>query len=312
MKGRYPSTVSFLLFFVHVFLWSSTTEARIKLPANKTVPAVIIFGDSIVDTGNNNNNLLSPARSNFPPYGRDFRGGKPTGRYSNGKVPSDLLVDELGIKELLPPYAAPKLTPQDVLTGVCFAVGGVGYDPLTSKLAAVPPLTDQLEKFKEYIEKLKVIAGEERTKFILANSVIFVVLSSNDIANTYFTARVRSLQYDVPAYTDFMVSHASEFVKALFELGTRRIAVLGAPPIGCVPSQRTLGGGIERNCYEQENEAAKLFNSKLSASLDSFKSNVSPDARIVYVDIYYPLLDIIQNPTQYGKFVRSICLKSFD
>lgn len=103
-------------------------------------------------------------------------------------------------------------------------------------------------------------------------------------------------------------SYVSNYVfvnwKKLYAVGTRRIAVIGAPPIGCVPSQRTTGGGIERNCYEQENEAAKMFNSKLSASLDSLKPKLSPDARIIYVDIYYPLLDIIQNPTQYGKFVN--------
>ncbi|XP_062119472.1 GDSL esterase/lipase EXL3-like [Humulus lupulus] len=300
---RNPSTASFLIICVDmIILWCSFTEGRVKIARNKTVSAVIMFGDSIVDTGNNNNNILSPARSNFPPYGRDFRGGKSTGRYSNGKVPSDLFADGLGIKELLPPYADPNLTPKDLLTGVCFAVGGVGYDPFTSKLANVPPLSDQLEKFKEYIEKLKGIAGEEKTKFILANSIILIVLSSNDIANTYFAAvAFRRLQYDISSYTDLMVSYATDFVKDLYGLGARRIGVMGAPPIGCVPSQRTVGGGIKRNCYDEENEAAIMFNSKLSASLDSLTKNyVSRDTRLVYVDIYYPLLDVIQNPTRYG------------
>lgn len=64
---------------------------KLKLPANVSVPAVIVFGDSIVDTGNNNNNMKTFARCNFLPYGRDFEGGLPTGRFSNGKVPADLL-----------------------------------------------------------------------------------------------------------------------------------------------------------------------------------------------------------------------------
>ena len=63
-------------------------QMKLKLPANVSVPAVIMFGDSIVDTGNNNNNFN--ARCNFLPYGKDFQGGRPTGRYSNGKVPADL------------------------------------------------------------------------------------------------------------------------------------------------------------------------------------------------------------------------------
>ena len=82
------STKFFFLSFVFAVLCSS--EAVIQIPNNETVPAVIMFGDSIVDTGNNNG-LTSAVKCDFPPYGRDFNGGMPTGRFSNGKVPSDFL-----------------------------------------------------------------------------------------------------------------------------------------------------------------------------------------------------------------------------
>ena len=52
------------------------------------VPALIIFGDSVVDVGNNNN-LLTLVKANFPPYGRDFESHKPTGRFCNGKLATD-------------------------------------------------------------------------------------------------------------------------------------------------------------------------------------------------------------------------------
>lgn len=54
------------------------------------IPAIFMFGDSIVDPGNNNNRLTE-AKANFPPYGQDFPGGVATGRFSNGLVPGDLL-----------------------------------------------------------------------------------------------------------------------------------------------------------------------------------------------------------------------------
>lgn len=54
------------------------------------VPAMFIFGDSLIDNGNNNN-LASLAKANYYPYGIDFRGG-PTGRFSNGYT----MVDEIG------------------------------------------------------------------------------------------------------------------------------------------------------------------------------------------------------------------------
>ncbi|KAJ9675066.1 hypothetical protein PVL29_024140 [Vitis rotundifolia] len=290
------SSSSTIPLFVSVFIILCSTEALVKLPDNETVPALIVFGDSIVDPGNNNH-LVTVAKGNFPPYGRDFIGGIPTGRFSNGKIPSDFIAEELGIKEIVPAYLDPTLQPSDLLTGVSFASGASGYDPLTSKIPSVLSLSDQLEMFKEYTGKLKAMVGEERTNTILSKSLFLVVQSSNDIASTYFT--VRREQYDFASYADLLVTWASSFFKELYGLGARRIAVFGAPPLGCLPSQKSLAGGIQRECVENYNEAAKLFNTKLSSGLDSLNTNF-PLAKFVYVDIYNPLLDIIQNPQKSG------------
>lgn len=53
------------------------------------VPALFIFGDSVVDVGNNNNDLYTIVKANFLPYGRDFPNHKSTGRFCNGKLASD-------------------------------------------------------------------------------------------------------------------------------------------------------------------------------------------------------------------------------
>lgn len=60
--------------------------------------------------------------------------------------PFILPADVLGIKELLPPYANSNLQPEDLITGVCFASGGAGFDPLTSQTAVIKEkLFDRLE-----------------------------------------------------------------------------------------------------------------------------------------------------------------------
>jgi hypothetical protein len=56
----------------------------------KLVPTVLFFGDSILDTGNNNQRIIF-TRANFPPYGRDFVGKKATGRFSNAKIIPDII-----------------------------------------------------------------------------------------------------------------------------------------------------------------------------------------------------------------------------
>ncbi|KAL2319171.1 hypothetical protein Fmac_033047 [Flemingia macrophylla] len=291
------SLLQHLLLLLSVVVWE--TIAVLQLPPNVSVPAVLVFGDSVMDTGNNNNNFITEARCNFPPYGKDFPGGVPTGRFGNGKVPSDIIVDELGIKEFLPAYLDPNLQPEELATGVCFASGGAGYDPLTSQTAACISLSGQLDLFKEYIGKLRGLVGEERTQFILANSLFIVEFGTNDISNTYFLSRIRELQYDFPSYADILLNSASNFLKEIYGLGARRIAVFNVPPIGCLPSQRTAAGGIQRNIVVKYNDAVQFFNAKLSMQLHSLNLNF-PDSRIVYIDIYTPLLDIILNYQKYG------------
>lgn len=55
-------------------------------------PAAFIFGDSLVDAGNNNY-IASLSKANYPPNGIDFDGHQPTGRYTNGRTIVDILGD---------------------------------------------------------------------------------------------------------------------------------------------------------------------------------------------------------------------------
>lgn len=90
------------------------------------------------------------------------------------------------------------------------------------------------------------------------------------------------------------------YKQKLHEYGARRIQVFGVPPLGCVPSQRTVAGGPTRSCVGRFNDATKLYNAKLSANLDSLSRNLRGNT-LIYIDIYDSLLDIILDPQQYGK-----------
>ncbi|CAN0918808.1 GDSL esterase/lipase EXL3 [Linum grandiflorum] len=267
-------------------------------PTQKKAPAMLIFGDSILDSGNNNY-LKTIVKCDFPPYGRDFVTRKPSGRFCNGKVPSDFAVSYLGLKDLLPPSLDPTLTLRDLATGVSFASGGSGYDPATPHGASVLSLSDQLELFKDYKGKLSKGMGEERAASIVSQSAYLIGVGSDDLVNTYFPNPIKRMQYDVGSYTDLMATYASSFYEELYRLGARRIGVLSLPPVGCLPSQRTLGGGINRNCSATYNQAAQLFNSKLSSLLQSL-AHKHPDALFLYLDVYDRLNSMVQHPDQYG------------
>ncbi|KAL0693660.1 hypothetical protein Bca4012_060840 [Brassica carinata] len=281
-------------------LWLALVIIAVKTKAakqgnNGTIPALIVFGDSIMDTGNNNG-LHTILKCNFPPYGKDFPGGYATGRFSDGKVPSDLIAEKLGLTKTLPAYMSPNLKPEDLLQGVTFASGGTGYDPLTAKMMSVISVWDQLTYFKQYIATIKQHFGEEKAQYILDHSFYLVVSSSNDLAHTFLA---QSYKYDRTSYANFLADSAAKFVRELHKLGARKIGVFSAVPVGCVPLQRTMFGGLfTRRCNKPLNKMAKQFNSRLSPALDSLDKEL--DGVIFYINVYDTLFDIIQNPGQYG------------
>ncbi|XP_020590846.1 GDSL esterase/lipase EXL3-like [Phalaenopsis equestris] len=275
-----------------------TTGFAVNQTIKPPVPAVILFGDSILDSGNNNN-IKTLLKCNFPPYGKDFVGHIPTGRFSNGKIPGDIIASSLGVKELVPAYLSPKLGDEELLTGVSFASGSTGYDPITSIVASVISMEDQLKLFEEYKEKVEAIAGKARAEIIISESLFIVCAGTNDFINTYFPTLFRKLHYDVPSYVNFLVAKASDFVQKLYKMGARRIGFIGLPPIGCLPSQISFAGYTARECVEAHNQAALLYNSKISAEIKSLATNFR-DKKLVYINIYTILFDIIQRPSLYG------------
>ncbi|KAM4108121.1 hypothetical protein ACB094_03G021600 [Castanea mollissima] len=262
---------SFILFILQVYacLFFCTRGAQ----TNKTFSAIFSFGDSILDTGMNNNLLSS--RCNYPPYGRDFPGKVATGRFCNGKNPTDLIAEALGIKDTVPAYLKPNLQSDDLLTGVGFASGGSGIDPLTSSTLGVVAMSQQLQYFKDYIGKLTGVAGEEKAKVIIANSLVLMSAGNNDIGVSY-TASLRKLEYTFPAYCVQLVTWSTTFLE---------------------PSARFTGGS---SCSMVANLGAQMYNNLLKAGIASLKSK-HPDAKLVFFDIFTPLVNIASNPQQFGK-----------
>ncbi|XP_078162293.1 GDSL esterase/lipase EXL3-like [Carex rostrata] len=293
--------------YLYIFLLLVNVSVLQSNAAVPQVPALIVFGDSITDPGNNNGLQFSWAKCNFPPYGRDFKDQRATGRFSNGKIPPDFLASQLGIKEYLPAYLDPELSDEDLLTGVSFASGGAGFDDISAKLASAYTLWDQLQMFKEYKIKIEKVAGIERASKIVSDSVYLIFLGNNDIMTTYFSTNIRS-NYDIPSYVNYLVQAASSFNKNLYDLGARNIAVLGVPPLGCVPAVRTLRGGITRECVDIYNEATLLFNTELSAEMTRLAPEL-PGSKIIYMDVYSILLDLIMNSSHYGfdEVTRGCC-----
>ncbi|KAK6271693.1 hypothetical protein POUND7_008776 [Theobroma cacao] len=294
------TTNHFILTVILIWMILINTCSPIKPTPQPKFPAIIIFGDSTVDTGNNNY-ISTLFKANKPPYGKNFPGHIPTGRFSDGLLVPDFVASFLGIKEAVPPFLEPKLSEDELCTGVSFASAGSGYDDLTTKLSNVIPVSKQIQLFKSYIVKLKGIVGEKEVKNITGEALVIVSAGSNDLVFNFFDIPTRRYEFNISGYQHFLLQRLENFVKELYHLGCRKMVVAGLPPIGCLPIQMTakFENPKDRKCLEDQNSIAQSYNKKLAKLLPQIQA-MRPRSKIVYADVYESLIDMINHPRRYG------------
>ncbi|KAM7260282.1 hypothetical protein ACFE04_016023 [Oxalis oulophora] len=262
--------------------------------------AVLVFGDSTVDTGNNNY-IPTIMKGDIFPYGKDYAGHIANGRFSNGKLVPDFIANFFGIKESVPPFLDPNLSDDDIRTGVSFASAGTGFDDLTAQVSNVIPIWKQIDMFKKYIERLRGIVGEAEANKTIYNSLVIISAGTNDFAIGYYNLPIKSLSFSVSGYQDFLLGKLQNLLKELYELGCRNIVVAGLPPVGCLPISMSakLQFFPVRTCLEDQNSDARAYNNKLTSLLPQIQAQLQ-GSRLFYADIYKPLNELLQNPAKHG------------
>ncbi|XP_042026489.1 GDSL esterase/lipase At5g45960-like [Salvia splendens] len=299
----------FLLHFLALIVFAQQTAEAKRLAENEiskknsSISAFFVFGDSTVDAGNNNY-IQTISRSNFPPYGKDLPDHIATGRFTNGKLVTDFLSSYAGIKDMIPPYLDPTLTVDDLKTGVCFASAGTGFDPLTAQINVVIPIQNQLKYFKEYKSRMEVEIGKEKTRRLINKALFVISAGTNDfMVNYYGPMQTRSRTYNISSYQDFILHQALELTQALLKMGSKKIAFVGLPPIGCVPAVITLNSDnalTHRACIQRFSDVARRYNTLLQIKLAALQKQITPSANVLYIDIYNPIDRMVRNPQQFG------------
>ncbi|KAL3508471.1 hypothetical protein ACH5RR_027872 [Cinchona calisaya] len=267
------------------------------LSEGQSVPAVYVFGDSLVDVGNNNYIDGSLLKANYPFNGIDYPGGKSTGRFSNGKNAADFLAERVRLPTS-PPYLSN--TSDVFLKGVSFASGGSGLFNSTGQgfLRKTLSLPQQVDYFTTLHQRLVKQLGADGAQQHLSKSLFVVVIGSND-AFAYFESKNNKKVAKVPQeqYINDMISILQELLKQIHSLGARKFVVSGIPTLGCCPGQRHDSSTEE--CNHATNDLAIKYNQQLASMLAGLKSDIN-DFNYSYFDSYTTMYDIIQNPATYG------------
>ncbi|KAL4576684.1 hypothetical protein LXL04_012782 [Taraxacum kok-saghyz] len=265
--------------------------------------AFFVFGDSLVDSGNNNY-LVTSARADAPPYGIDHPTHRATGRFSNGYNIPDLISQRIGSVPTLP-YLSPELNGQKLLIGANFASAGIGILNDTGiQFVNIIRAPLQLEYFKQYQRRVSALIGAEKTKQLVNNALVLMTLGGNDFVNNYYLVPLsaRSRQYSIQNYVPFIISEYRKILKRLYELGARKVLVTGTGPLGCVPAelaQHSRNG----ECAAELQKASALYNPQLDNMLTSLNNEIGGHV-FIGVNTKEMHNDFMSNPRAYG-FVTS-------
>ncbi|GLU08522.1 hypothetical protein SLE2022_254290 [Rubroshorea leprosula] len=264
------------------------------------IPAAFVFGDSLVDAGNNNY-ITSLSKANYIPNGIDL--GGPTGRFTNGRTIVDIIGQELGFKSFPPPYLAPTTKGPVVLQGVNYASGGGGILNKTGEVfGGRINLDAQIDNFANTREDIIYNIGAPAAIELFESSMFSVTVGSNDFINNYLTPVLSAAERNLVSPEQFvvtMVTRLRQQLTRLYSLGARKMVVTNVGPIGCIPYERDLNPDAGENCVCSANQLAQLFNSKLKILVNELRTSLEGSV-LVYADVYHIVDDILQSYILYG------------
>ncbi|XP_038903481.1 GDSL esterase/lipase 1-like [Benincasa hispida] len=268
---------------------------------------LFVFGDSIIDTGNNNYiNTIPTAQSNYPPFGQTFF-KYPSGRWSDGRVVPDFFAEYANL-----PLVFPYLYPGNkrYIDGINFASGGAGALDEVNRGFGVISLKTQAKSFNKVERILRKQLGKTQAKMLLSRGVYLITIGTNDY-RTFASDSKLFDSYSVEEYVDLVIENLTSVIKDIHKKGGRKFVAMNLWSYNHVPA--VLEAVASQGKYarlEQLNQLVELHNKQLYKALQKLATKLE-GFRYSYVDSYKVFEEITSNPAKYGfKEVKDACCGS--
>ncbi|OWM84317.1 hypothetical protein CDL15_Pgr027086 [Punica granatum] len=285
------------------------------------VPCYFIFGDSLVDSGNNNQ-LNTQAKANYLPYGVDFPEGF-TGRFTNNRTITDIIgflyfmiklyiyiyskvllhliyhhftnyflnamcreIFEICAGQLLGfedfiPPFANKM--EDIIRGVNYASAVSGIRDETGKQQGDRiPLNEQLRNHLITVLRItKIMKSASAARQYLQKCIYVVITGNNDYINNYF---VPDIYPTSRLYTpqQFADGLARQYSNQLKDLYFSGARKVAIFGVGLIGLTPEIIGRFGAN-YSMVNDAAQLFSNKLLPLVNDLNSHLT-GAKFTYIN----------------------------
>ncbi|KAL2942491.1 hypothetical protein RDABS01_030841 [Bienertia sinuspersici] len=245
--------MSSVVVMLAILFFASLQIVWVNGQAKATPPCLFIFGDSLSDSGNNND-LLTGAKCNFPPYGVDFPEG-PTGS------------DHLGLPGYIKPY--PKATDDVIMRGINYASGSSGIlDETGWQVGDRICMNKQMERHKEIVSRISQRLGEAQAKAHLGKCLYSIYVGSNDWMFNYFIRPTVMATNLLPqGYADKLHKQLTTQIDTLLGLGAKKVMMFGLSPLGCLPILNMI-----QTCSPPVNEVLKMWNDKVKGIVDTYNN----------------------------------------
>ncbi|XP_010553741.1 PREDICTED: GDSL esterase/lipase At1g54790 isoform X2 [Tarenaya hassleriana] len=274
---------------------------------NFNYPTVFNFGDSNSDTSN----LVAGLGVRLdPPNGQNYF-KTPSGRFSDGRLLIDFLMDAMDMP-FLNAYLESLGLP-NFRKGCNFAAAGSTILPANPTSVSPFSFGVQISQFLRFKSRsLELIAkpGRKYEKYVPAEDyfgkgLYMIDIGQNDIAGAFYSKTLDQLIASFPSILEEFESG----LKRLYEQGARNFWIHNTGPLGCLAQNVAKFGTDpskldEFGCVSGHNQAAKLFNLQLHALSAKFRGQF-PDSNVTYIDIFSIKSNLVANYSRFG-FEQSI------
>ncbi|KAF2283148.1 hypothetical protein GH714_043478 [Hevea brasiliensis] len=153
----------------------------------------------------------------------------------------------------------------------------------------------------------------------LAKSLVIINVGSNDCINNYLLPPMYSTSFNynpkdyadllIKSYTEqlSLVTYDEQFCATWFRtlkvlVGNFLLAAVG--PLGCIPNQLATGVAPPGKCVSFVNDMVEICNMLLKSTVDQLNKEHTQNGTVfVYGNTYKAFIDLLNNPTLYGKYI---------
>ncbi|KAM7488050.1 hypothetical protein LguiB_025534 [Lonicera macranthoides] len=163
-------------------------------------------------------------------------------------------------------------------------------------------LDAQLDNFANTRQYIISSIGAPAATNLFKSSLFSVTMGSNDFINNYLVPVLSTVEQKLVSPDAFVATMISRYriqLTRLYSMGARKIVVTNVGPIGCIPYQRDVNPLAGESCASKPNQLAQLFNFRLKGLLTELNTNLG-GSKFVYADVYHVVEDIVQNYISYG------------